>query len=186
MQQKLRAHLEKTAPLTDEEFALVLAQLGEKRLAKGSFLVRQGQPVPAAYFVVAGLLKLVHLDEAGREHVLAFAPEDWWESDFRAYFNQTPATLSLQCVEPTTVYCLPLSGFRALCAHLPKLQNFFLQKALLGSIAGQQRVLSLLTSSAQERYNQFRQQYPQLTPRLSKTLLAAYLGVSRETLSRLA
>ncbi|RPD45729.1 Crp/Fnr family transcriptional regulator [Hymenobacter sediminis] len=186
MQQQLRAHLEKIVALTDEEFDVVLAHVRERRYKKREFLIQEDQMVSDAYFVVSGLLKLVYTDDSGRQHILSFAMEDWWESDFRAFYTQTAATLSLQCVEDTAVFCLSLESYHALCADLPKLQRFFLQKATFGSIAAQQRIFSLLTTNIQERYDQLLQQYPALVQRLSKTMLASYLGVSRETLSRLS
>lgn len=186
MQQQLRAHIERSVSLTDEEFASVLAHLTEKQCKKREFLIQEDQTVEYAYFVVSGLLKLVYTDDAGKQHILSFAMEDWWESDFRAYYTQTPATLSLQCVEDTVVFCLSLEHYHALCARLPKMERFFLQKATFGSIAAQQRVLSLLTTNVQQRYDQLLQHYPRLVQRISKTLLASYLGVSRETLSRLS
>lgn len=182
----LRAHLEKIVPLTDEEFAVTLAHFTRQRGKKHQFLVRPDEPVKSVYFVVAGLLKLVYTDEAGKPHILSFAMEDWWETDFRAFYTQTPATLSLECLEDTAVFCLALPDYHRLCATLPKLERFFLQKATLGSMAAQQRILSLLTTSARQRYEQLLTQYPTLGQRVSKTLLAAYLGVSRETLSRLS
>ena len=84
------------------------------------------------------------------------------------------------------MFCLSLADYHALCAGLPQMTRFFLQKAALGAIAAQQRLLSLLTTSAQERYEQLLEQCPALFQRVSKTLLASYLGVSRETLSRLS
>ena len=183
--QQLRAHLEKIVPLTDEEFAKVLARFTRKRFKKHQFLIQAGEPVRYNYFVVAGLLKLVYTDAAGKPHILSFALEDWWETDFPAYYTQTPATLSLECLEDTDVLCLSLADFHALCAELPQLARFFLQKSMLGAIATQQRLLSLLTTSAKARYEQLLQKYPALGQRIPKTLLASYLGVSRETLSRL-
>ena len=186
MQHQLREHLEKIVPLTDAEFAFVLARFSNKRFKKHQFLVQEGGPVPYAYFVAAGLLKLVYTDGTGKQHLLSFAMEDWWETDFRAYHTQTPATLSLECLEDTSVWCLALADYHQLCAELPAMVRFFLQKSTLGSIAAQQRLLSLLTTSAQERYDQLLAQFPALAQRVTKTLLASYLGVSRETLSRLA
>ncbi|UOG77299.1 Crp/Fnr family transcriptional regulator (plasmid) [Hymenobacter tibetensis] len=185
MQQQLREHLEKVVSLTDDEFAFVLARFTLKRFKKHQFLVQEGEPVKYNYFVVSGLLKLVYTDASGKPHLLAFAMEDWWESDLQAYYTQTPATLSLECLEDTTVLCLSLADYHTLCAELPQLARFFLQKATLGAIAAQQRLLSLLTTSAQARYEQLLRKYSELGQRVSKTLLASYLGVSRETLSRL-
>lgn len=187
MQQQLREHLEQIVSLTDEEFALVLAQFTSRQLRKHQFLIREGEGerVREMYFVVTGLLKLVHTDAAGRAHVVSFALEDWWEGDFAAYLAQTPATLSLQCLEDTAVWCLPLDGYEHLCRHLPQMARFFLVKFARGGVAAQRRILSLLSLPARERYELLLRQYPTLPQRVSKTLLAAYLGVSRETLSRL-
>lgn len=185
MQQQLRAHLEKIVSLTDEEFAWVLARFTLKKFKKHQFLLQEGELVKYNYFVISGLLKLVYTDAAGKPHILAFALEDWWETDFPAYYTQAPATLSLECLEDTTVFCLSLADYHALCVELPQMARFFLQKSMLSAIAVQQRLLSLLTTSAKERYEQLLQKYPALGQRISKTLLASYLGVSRETLSRL-
>ncbi|AHJ95660.1 Crp/Fnr family transcriptional regulator [Hymenobacter swuensis] len=186
MQQQLREHLEQIVSLTDEEFALVQAQFTSRQVRKHQFLIREGEQVREMYFVVTGLLKLVHTDAAGRVHVVSFAQEDWWEGDFAAYLAQTPATLSLQCLEDTAVWCLPLAGYEYLCRQLPQMARFFLVKFARGGVAAQQRILSLLALPARERYELLLRQYPRLPQRVSKTLLAAYLGVSRETLSRLA
>jgi len=185
MQQQLRAHLEQIVSLTDEEFARVLAQFTGRQFRKHEFLIREGERVRELYFVVTGLLKLVHTDAAGRTHVVSFALEDWWEGDFAAYLAQAPATLSLQCLEDTAVWCLPLAGYEYLCQHLPQMARFFLVKFARGGVAAQQRILSLLALPARERYEWLLRQYPTLPQRVSKTLLAGYLGVSRETLSRL-
>lgn len=179
-------------PLTDAEFARVLAQFTSRQLRKHEFLIREGELVREIFFVVSGLLQLVHTDAAGCAHVVSFALEDWWEGDFAAYLAQTPATLALQCLEATAVWCLPLAGYDYLCRHLPMMTRFFLVKFSRGGIAAQQRILSLLALPAlpalpaRERYELLLRQYPTLPQRVSKTLLAAYLGLSRETLSRLA
>lgn len=186
MHEKLREHIEKRVPLTDDEFAVVLAHFTVRKWMKHQSLIQVGEPVRYSYFVVSGLLRLVYTDESGKEHIVSFAMEDWWECDFQAYFTQAPATMSLDCLEDTVVFCLSLENYQTLCANLPKFQHFFLQLAIAGSIAAQQRTLSLLTTQAKERYEQLLQQRPSLIQRVPKTLLASYLGVSRETLSRLS
>ena len=112
--------------------------------------------------------------------------EDWWESDFQAFYNGTKATMSLQCIEDTTMLCLTLDGYKSLCSGLQKMESFLLIKANAGHIAAQQRILSFLTSNAKERYEKLLKRYPSLFQRVPKTQLASYLGVSRETLSRLS
>ena len=186
MEHTLRQHIEKVVTLTDDEFTLVLSHFTSSKVRKRAFLIEVGNSVKYAYFVVSGLLKLVYSDEEGRESIVSFAMEDWWESDYQAYFNKTKATLSLQCLEDTEMYCLALDDYHKLCTSMPKMQYFFLEKATRGHIGSQQRIISLLTQSAKERYDHLLNRYPALFQRVSKTLLASYLGVSRETLSRLS
>jgi CRP-like cAMP-binding protein len=182
----LREHIQKIVTLSDDEFAFVLTQFTTKKFRKHQFLIQEGETVKFHYFVVSGLLKLVYTEDTGKQHIVSFAMEDWWESDFYAFYTQTPATMSLECVEDTEVFCLSLNGYKILCDELPKMQRFFLEKATFGFIGSQRRIISWLTSNAQERYEQLLKRYPSLIQRVPKSLLAAYLGVSRETLSRLS
>jgi CRP-like cAMP-binding protein len=184
MQQTLREHIGKIIPLTDEEFDFILTQFTTKKFKKHQYIIQEGDNVKYAYFVISGLLKLVYTDNSGKQHIVSFAMEDWWESDYYAFHTQTPATLSLECLEDTEVYCLSLEGYGILCDQLQKMERFFLQKANFGFLAAQRRILSLLTTDAKERYEQLVKQSPALVQRVPKSLLAAYLGVSRETLSR--
>jgi len=185
MKEKLRSHIENVIAITDEEFALAFSHFEIAEFKKNQFIFEKGEKVKHTYYVLTGLLKLTYTDSNANQHIVSFAMEDWWESDFFAYFTQTSATLSLKCLEKTTVLCLSLESYQNLCTQIPKMESFFLQKSNLGFIASQKRILSLLTVNAKERYEQLLEQYPSLFQRVSKTQLASYLGVSRETLSRL-
>jgi len=185
MEEILRQHIEKIVPLTDDEFAFTIGHFIQKRYKKNEYLIKQGESVKYFYFVISGLLKLAYPDDSGKEHIISFAMEDWWETDSAAFYAQAKATMTLQCLEDTEVYCLSLDGYRKLCS-LHKMEHFFLEKAISGHIAAQQRILSFITASAQERFDRLIKRYPAFYQRLPKTLLASYLGVSRETLSRLS
>ena len=180
----LRTHIEEIIAITDQEFEVIASYFTEHQHKKGTSLIHQGEKVHHAYFVVEGLLKLIFNDQSGKEHILSFAMENWWESDYYAFYTGADATMTLKCLEDTTVLSITLQSYNELCAMLPKMEHFFLRKANSGHIASQQRILSLLSSSAIERYEQLLKRYPQLLQRVSKTQLASYLGVSRETLSR--
>ena len=186
MQDKLRQHIEKIVALTDEEFAFVASHFTAHKYKRREHLFQQGEDVGCVYFVTSGLLMLTYDDEPGKQHVLSFAMEDWWETDFYAFLSGVKATMSLSCLEDTEVLRLPLAGYRALCSNLHKMEHLFLEKANRGHIAAQQRILSFITSNASERYEKLLAQHPTLFQRVPKTLLASYLGVSRETLSRLS
>jgi CRP-like cAMP-binding protein len=186
MPNPLRIHIEKIVSLSDEEFEFVSSCFTTRKYKKHQFLIQEGEKVPYNYFVIKGLLKLVYTDNTEKNHIVGFAMEDWWETDFQAYYRQSKATMSLECIEDTEVLCLSLDDYRKLCHFLPRLEHFFLEKAYFGFIAAQQRIISSMTSNTKERYNKLLKQHPALVQRVPKSLLAAYLGVSRETLSRLS
>jgi len=186
MQEPLRTHIEKITPLTDEEYTFIISHFTTKKFKKHQFLIQEGEAVKYSYFVISGLLKLVYTEETGKQHIVSFAMEDWWESDYYAFFTETTATMSLECLEDTEVLCLTLEDYQNLCDDLQKMERFFLQKANFGFLGSQKRIISWLTSNSKERYEQLIKQYPSLIQRVPKSLIAAYLGVSRETLSRLS
>ncbi|MEO0508224.1 MAG: Crp/Fnr family transcriptional regulator [Bacteroidota bacterium] len=185
MHERLRNHFEEIVDLTDQEFAFVLTQFKTRGFEKGDFIFQNGDSIKYAYFIVSGLVKLVYHDENANEHIVSFAMEDWWESDFNAFFNRSEAKYSLKCLEATRVCYITLEGYQKLSRELPKMGTFWLQKSNGGFLSSQRRILSLLTTNPKERYEQFLKEYPSLGQRISKTQIAAYLGVSRETLSRL-
>src|SRR5690606_41754656 len=135
MQETLKRHITEIIPLTEDEFAFVAAHFSVQNFKKREYLIRQGKNVPYTYFVVSGLLKLVYNDESGKEHILSFAMEDWWETDYWAYYNRSTASMSLQCLEDSDILCITLSDYQELCADHPKMVSFFLQKATFGHIA---------------------------------------------------
>jgi len=185
MSDQFRKHLEKVIPLEDEEFQFISNHFIKKSYKKNQLMVEVGEYVPYNYYLLSGLTKLVYTDETAKEHILAFAMEDWWDNDFQAFYMRTRATLSMKCLEDTEALCLSIDNYHALCSNLPKFEHFFMEKATLGFIAAQRRILSLLTVNGQERYRQLITQHSKLLQRVPKTQLAAYLGVSREALSRI-
>lgn len=186
MNHPLRTHIEKITPLTDAEFDYIFSHFKPLKLKKHQFLLQAGTVADCDFFIISGLVKAYFTTDEGKQHILQFGMEDWWITDYQAHFNGTPATLDIDCLEDTEVLCLPLVNREKLCADLHKIEHFFRKKSNMGYIALQRRILSLMNSGAGERYEQLLQQYPSLFQRVPKTLIASYLGVSRETLSRLS
>jgi CRP-like cAMP-binding protein len=181
----LRQQIEQIVPLTDDEFTQILTYFGERKFKKNQYLIQAGDYAPNDFFVTKGLLKSSFTDEHGKEHILQFAMENWWMSDPQAYHNSLKASLNVSCLEDTHTYFISLDNREKLCADWQKMEHFFRKKTQAGYVALQRRILSLMSQTAAERYTQFVQLYPQLLQRVPKALIASYLGVSRETLSRL-
>lgn len=185
MSELLRQQIEKITPLTDSEFEYIRSHFILKKYKKHQFLVQEDAAVPYDFFVTKGLLKASYTNHHDdKEHILQFAWEDWWITDYQAYFNETASSLTIDCIEEVEVLCLSLHNREKICADLHKIEHFFRRKSNAGYVALQRRILSLLNNSAEERYHQLLSAYPQLFQRVPKTLIASYLGVSRETLSR--
>jgi CRP-like cAMP-binding protein len=185
MSHKLRQHIETIISLTDEEFEYILSHFTYRKFLKNQYVVQEGDYVKYDYFVLNGLLKSWHIDGKGNTHIIAFATENWWISDPQAFHNQTQATLNIDCFEDSETLFISLENREKLCADMQKMQYFFRKKTTAGYVASQKRILSLISFNARQRYEYFTQQYPDLLQRVPKSLIASYLGITRETLSRL-
>jgi len=181
----LRDHIEAIVPLSDNEFSIVQSHFHPRSVLKKDFLIQPGTVVQSEFLVVKGLLKSFCEDDDLKEHILQFAMEGWWISDYPAYAKQQKGESAVQALEDCVVLELSYADKVAMCDSVPRMYAFHGKKSFGGYVALQQRVLSLLRNSAKEKYELLLSQYPQLFQRVPKTLLAHYLGVSRETLSRL-
>ena len=184
MSKILRQQIEKITPLSDKEFDYILSHFTERKFRKRQFLVQSGQAVVYDYFILSGCLKSYHTDNDGKIHIIQFGMPDWWITDYQAYYNQTIATIDIDCIEDTEVLCLSHDNREKLCSELHKIEHFFRKKTNTRNVALQQRILSLMSNNAKERYDRLLEQYPQLFQKVPKHLIASYLGVTRETLSR--
>lgn len=183
--QKLRQHIEAITLLTDQEFDYVKSFFTVKKVRKHQYLLQEGEPVLHEYVVLSGIFRMFYLDNDGKEHIIQFAGTDWWMSDYNAYFTQTNATLHIVCMEEGEVLCLKLAGREQLSKEMHKMEHFFRVKLTRGYAAQQKRIISLLSGTPQQRYEEFCELYPQISQTIPKKYIAEYLGVSRETLSRL-
>lgn len=90
--EKLRKHIEEIIPITDEEFESIKPFFTIRRVLKNQYLIQQGDDAKYEYIIMSGIFRVFYLDEDGKEHIVQFATENWWMSDYIAYFNQKPAT----------------------------------------------------------------------------------------------
>lgn len=185
MKHPLRQHIEEIISLTDDEFDFVLSHFEHIKRRKHQYLVQEGDVVSKEFWIINGCLKSYFIDNNGKEHILQFGMENWWITDYESFVKQTPAKTSIDCIEDSELLYISYENRDKLTAEMHKMERFWAKKSKGGRIALQNRVLSLLQNSAKERYNLLLEQYPNLFQRVPKKMIAAYLGVSRETLSRL-
>jgi CRP-like cAMP-binding protein len=184
-QEILRTHLAKTVTLTDEEFNYFFSHLKLKSFKKGQTIISEGDVVNTEYFVLDGCLKTFYINDDQKMFILQFAMATWWASDYNALYNHVKATVQLDCVTDTEVLCLSSEDREKLCREIYQLEYFFRWRSNKGFVASQKRLLSFMNNDTRYRYEELMNMYPQLYNIVPKQLIAAYLGVSRETLSRL-
>jgi len=185
MSEILKFHISQITTLDNNEFENILEYFTKVRFRKKQYIIQENQLVDHVYFVEEGILKNIFIDELGKEHILQFACSNWWISDFSAFFKKEKSTLAVECITDSKLLSIKHSDLELLCKNYPKMEHFFRVKSNFGYIALQQRILSLLTQSAKIRYENFCNQYPTIQQKIPKQQIANYLGVSRETLSRL-
>ncbi|HEV3414953.1 MAG TPA: Crp/Fnr family transcriptional regulator [Puia sp.] len=183
--EKLKAHVAKIAALTDEQFDYFFSFFEEQSFKKGQAIISEGDSVNCEYFVISGCLKSFFVNDDLKMFILQFAMPTWWASDYNALYNHTKATISVDCITDAEVLCLGNADREKLCSEIHKAEYFFRWRTNKGYVAAQKRLLSFMNNNVKYRYEELLKLYPELYNMVPKNLIAAYLGVSRETLSRL-
>ncbi len=181
----LRNHIEQTVQLSDEQFDYFFSFLKPVSFKRKQSVINIGDRVLCEYFVLNGCLKTFFVNDEQKMHILQFATKTWWASDYDALHNNKKATVNLDCVIDTNALCLFSEDREKVCKEIHEIETFLRWRSNKGYIGLQKRILSLLNNDARSRYEQLMQQYPDLYNLVPKHLIAAYLGGSREILSRL-
>ena len=183
--QPLIKYMNQQVQLTNEEIAILSEFVQYRRFLKGQFLVQQGDVCKQESFVIKGCLKTFFVDQNGDEHVVGFALPNWWAADLGSFISQTPADYNVQCLELTEVIQFSYENLEQLYRKIPKMERFFriiIQKAY---VASQKRVIQNFSMPARERYLLFREQYPEIEQRVPQYMIASYLGITKEFLSKI-
>ncbi|PSL35022.1 Crp/Fnr family transcriptional regulator [Chitinophaga ginsengisoli] len=184
-QELLKQHISKTATLTDEQFDYFFSHFTLLSFKKGQTIISEGDEVDCEYFVVSGCLKAFFINDDIKMYILQFAMSTWWTSDYNALYSHSRATINVDCITDAEVLCLKSADREKLCAEIHQVEHFFRWRTNRGYVASQKRLLSFMNNDAKKRYEELLTLYPELYNLVPKHLIAAYLGITRETLSRL-
>lgn len=169
----------------ESEISSIVNNCKIKEVKKDEFLLRANEQCKHTFFVEKGLLRQYAIDERGKEHILSFAPKNWFVTDrTSSYFNQ-PSTYYIQAFEPSRVVLVDEDFIQLLSDKIPSFIEFN-NRLLHNHIRHlQKRIDFLLGATAEERYLQFIEMYPDILLRVPQTMVASYLGITPESLSRI-
>jgi len=180
---QFKDYLRKKITITDEQFDLISGEIKVKTFEKNKVILSPGEISTKIYFVTEGLMRCYSVDSKGKVNIIQFAPENWWLSDRNGIFNE-PSDFFIDVIEPTKVLLIPRNYFNDAGLHVPCLHDFN-HNMLNNSIRFmQKRINMLLSATAEERYLDFIRLYPNLTLRVPQWMIASYLGITPESLSR--
>lgn len=188
MMQQILATLNKLGALHDDELSAIgeLSLIAKTvTLKKGEYLFEWGQVPDVSVYVAKGLLRHYIVDEAGNEKVIQFHEEEAFFDDCGSFGSNTPIAYAVQAIEDCEIFLLNLNEFHALAERMPSLEKISNRIARLYLAKHHEHLTLLLKYSPEERYKYLLDNKPGLIQRVSVTHLAQYLGMSRETLSRM-
>lgn len=184
MFETLKESIQEHVSLTDEEWELCKNSFRPKRMLKRQFLLQEGDVCRDLAFVEKGALYSYTVDSKGNQHVIRFAFEGWWMANLQSFFTQKPTNLNIEVLEDSELLMLDQQNHEKLIEEIPayeRYQRIMFQNAY---VALQQRVENALGLTAEEKYARLIEQNPEFLNRVPLNLVASYLGVSPETLSR--
>ncbi|MBW7675656.1 Crp/Fnr family transcriptional regulator [Chryseobacterium chendengshani] len=171
--------------ISEQDFELVKKYFIPKRLRKKQYFLQEGEVCKYFGFILSGAMRQYTLDEKGSEHILQLAVEDWWVGDRESWTLSKPSIYNIDAWEDTELLLMSHANLLELVQRFPA---FAATKKMMddrNNIASQRRITSTISSTAEKRYTTFLDCYPELAERFPQQQIASYLGMTKDTLSRI-
>lgn len=170
--------------LTDAEKDICKSLFSPKKLRKRQYILQQDDICKNLVFVEKGILRSYSVDNKGNEHILQFALEGWWIADIYSFLTGEPAVYNIDAIEDSELLLISKSALDELYERVPKFERYFRILTQSNMIATQRRLTATLSASADEKYLKLLSAYPNIVARVPQHMIASYLGITPETLSR--
>ena len=178
-------YINKFVQLTEAETEMCRAAFRFERLKKRQFIIQPNFVDRHKYFVIEGAIRAYVVDEKGVEHTVQLAIDEWWISDYNSYLFQQPASMFVVAMEDCQVLKISYEDENRLKAAQPKFETFFRMMAERGVAFMQRKFISAIIGTAEERYAQFLELYPQMINRFPQYVIASYLNMTTEFFSKI-
>ena len=174
-----------TLPLTSDEEALIVATFQPKKLRKKQYFLEEGNVCKYVGFIVKGAMRQYSVDDKGVEHIIQLFIENWWASDRESAVMFTPSKYNIDAWEDTELLIATVADMLDLIGKIPSFGQMTRLMDQRSFIASQRRLNSTISNPAEKRYEEFADNHPQFIQRFPQHLIASFLGITKETLSRI-
>ncbi len=171
--------------LSEEDKQLLMEHFKPKKLRKRQYFLQEGDVCKYIGFIVKGSARTFTIDEKGHEHILKLSLENWWLADFESFYLLTPSRFNIEALEDLEVLQSTNAQIEEYLKHIPAFSAMANVISQNYTIANQKRMQAAMSYTAEERYEDLISNYPQFLQRFPQNMIASYLGLSPETLSRL-
>lgn len=182
---KLIVHFRKSITLSADEAKIVGGCFTIVEIKKKEILLFVGDHSSHMRFISEGCLRSYYMDGEAKEHVIQFGIEDWWINDLYSYLSNTPAKQFIQAIENSVILQIHKDKLNELYISVPTLERFFRLKFENAYVSLQERTINTMSKTAEERYIEFRSKYRDIEQRVPQYMVASYLGITPEFLSKL-
>jgi CRP/FNR family transcriptional regulator len=179
-----RKYIESKVSLTEQQADRIQSLSIVKKLRKKQYLLQEGDTWKYHAFITKGCLRTYSVDEKGLEHIIYFGIENWWIGDKESLVLNQPSKYNIDAVEDSEVVIFTDSNFELICKEVPPFNdmvNAIMQRSF---VASQSRIQVAISYTAEEKYLNFLNKYPGFATRIPQSMIASYLGITPETLSR--
>lgn len=185
MEELLISYIKSKISVTEEEMAIILSYFNPIRLKKNELLLTNGQSSQRTFFVTSGCLRIFFINEEGQDSTRYFAFENQFATALVSFITSEPSEEFIQAVEDSEVYYITHKNFYHLLDIIPQWEKFYRIYLEIAYVTNTKRLMSFLVQDALEKYRQLLDENPIIVRRLSNKMVASYLNISQETLSRL-
>lgn len=170
--------------LTADEKVQITAAFKSRHLRKRQYLLQEGDVCKYMAFIVKGAGRMYTMKENSQETIIRLAVESWWLGDYESYNLHTPSIYYIEMTEDSDVLLVTHEDMKNLGAAIPAIDEMVREIDRKGTIATQKRIHAAISMDAEERYELLAKTYPEFVRRFPQSMIASYLGISPETLSR--
>ena len=157
----------------------------QKQYKANSYFVREGEIPQKFAFVKQGLFRYYYINENGLEFTKAIILENNFISSYSAMSNSTESFFFIEALEDSEVFEIPFSNWQALVKDHLFWTQFLLKFVEKGFAIKEKRERDMLLLNAETRYKNFLVEFPNIDKRIKQTIIASYLGIQPESLSRI-